>query len=66
MPEEERKAMSVVKALSNLTGDNYWALKDLTYADAFEQAALILEESKLIDDVREFMVSYGLPDPRNV
>lgn len=65
MPEEERKAMSVVKALSNLTGGNYWALKDLTYAEAFDRAVVIFEECGLIDDVRTFMVEYGLPDPRD-
>lgn len=63
--ENERKAISVIKALSNLTDVVYDDLKPLSYAEAFERAVIIISEYELIDDVREFLVSYGLPDPRD-
>jgi hypothetical protein len=61
--ETERKTVSVIKALSNLTCTVYLELRELSYAEAFEQAVLILASYELVDDPREFWESYGLPDP---
>ncbi|MCR4277412.1 MAG: hypothetical protein NUV80_00355 [Candidatus Berkelbacteria bacterium] len=67
MPEEnERKAISVIKALSNLTDLVYVDLKTLSYAEAFERAVIIISEYELIDDLRGFLACYGLPDPRDL
>lgn len=60
---EDPKSFSVVRALSNLTGEDYWEIKHQSYAEAFERAVVILEEGG-IEHARRFLIRYGLPDPK--